>query len=91
MRIKRSELGASRPELRPGLEEEVRAILEEVRREGDLAVRRLGERFDGVDPGSLRVDPAEVEASAELVEPRRPRRSTNRCGERARAGGGAAA
>ena len=69
MRIKRSELGASRPELRPGLEEEVRAILEEVRREGDLAVRRLSERFDGVDPGSLRVDPAEVEASPELVEP----------------------
>jgi histidinol dehydrogenase len=69
MRIKRSELGASRPELRPGLEEEVRAILEEVRNEGDLAVRRLSERFDGVDPGSLQVDPAEVEASPELVEP----------------------
>ncbi len=32
-------------------------------------MRRLSERFDGVDPGSLRVDPAEVDASLELVEP----------------------
>ncbi len=32
-------------------------------------MRRLSERFDGVDPGSLRVDPAEVDAALELVEP----------------------
>ena len=48
MRIKRGSLGVSRPELRPGLEDEVRAILDEVRASGDDAVRRLSERFDGV-------------------------------------------
>ena len=40
------ELGVSRMEIRPGLEDEVRAILEEVASGGDDAVRRLTERFD---------------------------------------------
>ena len=40
------------------LEEDVRAILEEVRTGGDDAVRRLTERFDGSAPDSLRVKPS---------------------------------
>jgi histidinol dehydrogenase len=68
MRIKRSSLGVSRPELRPGLEEEVRAILEEVRLGGDQAVRELSERFDGVRIDALRVDRAQLDASLRLVE-----------------------
>jgi histidinol dehydrogenase len=50
----------------------VQAIVADVRRRGDEAVREYTERFDGVVLGSLRVDPAEVraaldEAPAELV------------------------
>ena len=40
------------------LEDDVRAILEEVRAGGDDAVRRLTERFDGSAPESLRADPS---------------------------------
>ena len=69
MRIKRGSLGVSRPELRPGLEDDVRAILDEVRAGGDDAVRRLSERFDGAVVGELRVAPAEIEAAPELVDP----------------------
>jgi hypothetical protein len=35
MRIERVDGGVSRPESRPGIEQEVRAILEEVRTDGD--------------------------------------------------------
>jgi histidinol dehydrogenase len=69
MRIRRAELGVSRMETRPGLEDEVRAILEEVASGGDDAVRRLTERFDGARVGALRVDPAEVEAALAGMEP----------------------
>jgi histidinol dehydrogenase len=69
MRIRRAELGVSRMETRPGLEDEVRAILEDVASGGDDAVRRLTERFDGARVGALRVDPAEVEAALASVEP----------------------
>ena len=69
MRIKRSSLGVSRPEIRPGLEDEVRAILGEVRAGGDDAVRRFSERFDGALVDELPVAPAEIEAALELVEP----------------------
>jgi histidinol dehydrogenase len=69
VRIKRSSLGVSRQELRPGLEHDVRAILEEVRLGGDQAVRELSERFDGVKIGTLQVDRAQLDASLRLVEP----------------------
>ncbi|MET0205675.1 MAG: histidinol dehydrogenase [Thermoleophilaceae bacterium] len=69
MRIRRAERGVSRMETRPGLENEVRAILEDVASGGDDAVRRLTERFDGARVGALRVDPAEVEAALASVEP----------------------
>ncbi len=51
--------------------EDVRAIIEEVRRDGDRAVLRLTERFDGADlgPEQLRVDPAEVDAAIGLLAP----------------------
>ena len=52
MRIRRAELGVSRMETRPGLEDEVRAILAEVASGGDDAVRRLTERFDGARVGA---------------------------------------
>ena len=69
MRIKRSRLGVSRPEIRPGLEDDVRAILDEVRAGGDAAVRRFSERFDGAVVDELRVAPAQIEAALEVVEP----------------------
>jgi histidinol dehydrogenase len=62
-------MGVWRPEIRPGLEDEVRAILDEVLTGGDAAVRRFSERFDGALVDDLRVAPAEIEAALELVEP----------------------
>jgi histidinol dehydrogenase len=62
-------MGVSRPEIRPGLEDEVRAILDEVSAEGDEAVRRYSERFDGANVGELRLAREEVEAAAGLVDP----------------------
>jgi histidinol dehydrogenase len=51
------------------VEDEVRAIVEEVAEGGDAAVRRLTERFDHaeVGPGELAVPPAEIEASVGLL------------------------
>jgi histidinol dehydrogenase len=51
--------------------DDVRQIIEEVRRDGDRAVLRLTERFDGADlaPEQLRVDPAEVDAAIGLLAP----------------------
>ena len=71
MRIQRSDLGVTRNEIRPGLREEVGAILEEVRTGGDEAVLRLTARFDKAElaPEQLRVDPRELEASIGLLEP----------------------
>jgi histidinol dehydrogenase len=71
MRITRSELGVTRDEIRPGLEEEVRAILGEVRTGGDEAVVSLTERFDGAEltPEQLRVEPRELDASLGALEP----------------------
>jgi histidinol dehydrogenase len=62
-------MGVWRPEIRPGLEDEVRAILDEVLTGGDPAVRRFSERFDGAMVDELRVAPAQIEAALELVEP----------------------
>ncbi|MDZ7771297.1 MAG: histidinol dehydrogenase [Balneolaceae bacterium] len=50
--------------------EQVRPILEEVRREGEEAVRRYTRRFDGTDPDPLILHPAE-EPEAGLPEPTR--------------------
>jgi histidinol dehydrogenase len=71
VRIERSDLGVTRRESRPGLQEEVRAILDEVRTGGDEAVLRLTERFDKAElgPGQLRVDARELEASVGSLEP----------------------
>ncbi|MDQ4049160.1 MAG: histidinol dehydrogenase [Actinomycetota bacterium] len=53
------------------VEEDVRAIVEEVRRGGDAAVLRLTERFDHAQlaPEQLRVDPAELDAAIGVLEP----------------------
>jgi histidinol dehydrogenase len=71
MRIYRSGMGASRPDTQPGLEDEVRAILEEVRLGGDAAVLSLTERFDKAElgPEQLQVDSRELEASLGVLEP----------------------
>lgn len=45
----------------------VAALLAEIRREGDLAVRRLAERFDGSAPESLEVDAATLEAAEQAL------------------------
>ena len=44
-------------------EERVHAILEQVRREGDAALLELSERFDGVRPDPLRIDPERLAAA----------------------------
>ncbi len=49
--------------------EPVRLILDEVRTRGDAAVRELTERFDGVDIADHRVDPADIAAAAERLDP----------------------
>jgi histidinol dehydrogenase len=53
------------------VEDEVRAILEDVRSGGDAAVRRLTERFDHAElgPDELRVDARELESSVGVLEP----------------------
>jgi histidinol dehydrogenase len=69
VRIKRAAMGVSRLDIRPGLEDEVRAILEEVRSGGDEAVRALSKRFDGADVGELRVTRDAVQAAPAQVDP----------------------
>ena len=49
--------------------EAVQRIIADVRAEGDAAVRRYGEAFDGVPYARLEVPPAEVEAALARVEP----------------------
>jgi histidinol-phosphate aminotransferase len=49
--------------------EAVRAIIDQVRRDGDAALAELTARFDGVAPPSLRVDPAEVAAAPGRLDP----------------------
>jgi histidinol dehydrogenase len=52
------------------VEPTARKIIAAVRREGDRALRRFGERWDGLQKGqSLRVDPAEIEAAWSAVTP----------------------
>ncbi|MDR1115593.1 MAG: histidinol dehydrogenase [Tannerella sp.] len=46
----------------------VRNILEDVRMNGDEAVRKYGERFDKVYVADLRVPPEEIEASEALID-----------------------
>lgn len=55
----------------PSVEDDVRAIVDEVRQGGDAAVRRLTERFDRAEvaPDQLRVSLAELEASVGVLEP----------------------
>lgn len=45
----------------------VRTVLEEVRREGDAAVKRYEEKFDKVKPAALEVSDAEIEDARSLV------------------------
>ncbi|MEO6629536.1 MAG: histidinol dehydrogenase [Aquihabitans sp.] len=47
----------------------VKEILADVRARGDEAVLDLTERFDGVRPASLRVDPASITAALEGLDP----------------------
>jgi histidinol dehydrogenase len=55
----------------PGVEVEVRAILEQVRSGGDAAVRELTERFDHAElaPDELAVPPAEIDNAVAALEP----------------------
>ncbi|MCZ8513909.1 histidinol dehydrogenase [Paenibacillus filicis] len=46
----------------------VKRIIEEVRQEGDAALRRLAEQLDGVRVGELRVTEAEIEAAYREVD-----------------------
>jgi histidinol dehydrogenase len=62
-----AEIRAWVAESAPGVD--VEPIAREVIEEGDAALRRLGERFDGVVPPSIRVDPSEVTAALDGIEP----------------------
>ncbi|MEX2236583.1 MAG: histidinol dehydrogenase [Dehalococcoidia bacterium] len=50
-------------------EEVVRRIVDEVRRDGDTAVRRFNLAFDGVDAEELEVDTGEMEKARQRLEP----------------------
>jgi histidinol dehydrogenase len=72
MRISRqSSLGVARAEIRSGVEDEVRSILDEVAADGDDAVLRLTERFDKAElgPEQLRVDARDLDAAVGVLEP----------------------
>ena len=47
----------------------VRPICDDVRQRGAEALRDLGERFDGVRPGQLRVPAAVLTAALDLLDP----------------------
>jgi len=59
---------ASQPQ---GVVESVHEIRDEIKAERDVALRRLVEKFDGVEqmPESLKVDPAEAKAALEALDP----------------------
>ncbi len=58
----------SRPSMKKCyLEEKVRAILLKVRSEKDKALLEYSEKFDGIRPDNLKVSPAEIEESVQLV------------------------
>ena len=65
-----AELRAMAPAARE-VEGEVRAIIEEVRADGDAAVLSLTERFDRAEvaPGGLRVAAAELDAAVAILSP----------------------
>ena len=69
MRVVRDRV--ERPAPPPARESEVRAIIDQVRREGDAAVLELTERFDHAElgPSELRVDPRELDAALGVLEP----------------------
>jgi histidinol dehydrogenase len=71
MRIERTDRRVSRPEMGMEVEQDVRAILAEVRNGGDEAVLRLTEQFDKAElgPDRLQVDARELEASVGVLEP----------------------
>ncbi len=52
-----------------GVEDKVRAIIDDVRRRGDEALLDYSERFDGVRPENLRVSEAEIEAAYASEDP----------------------
>ena len=64
------EIRALAPEPR-AVEDDVRAIVEAVRRDGDAAVRRFTEQFDHAElaPDELRVPVAEIDEAVALLEP----------------------
>ena len=49
--------------------DEVRAILADVRQRGDIALLEMTSRFDGADLEAIRVDPAEVAAAPDRIQP----------------------
>ena len=49
--------------------EEVRAIVADVRQRGDAALRDMTNRFDGVELEAILVDPTEVAAAPERIQP----------------------
>ena len=47
----------------------VRTILDDVKARGDEAVRELTSRFDGAEPTAIQVDPVEVAAALDRIDP----------------------
>jgi histidinol dehydrogenase len=52
-----------------GLREKVAAIIDEVRQDGDRAVKFFNAKFDGVPSDNLRVPPADIAAAAQALDP----------------------
>lgn len=66
-RTRRDLLRRPAPEAQAGLDAKVRAILDEVEREGDKAVRRLTEHFDGPRLETFEVSSSEFDAARDAV------------------------
>jgi histidinol dehydrogenase len=60
-------LGRPSPEARADLAATVAGIVDDVRARGDAALREYSVRFDGVEPGDLRVAPAEFDAALQRL------------------------
>ena len=67
--LKRGQSQEARAEVDAGVRETVERILEDIERDGEAAVRRYSERFDGWNPPSFRLGEAEIRACIDVLPP----------------------
>lgn len=62
------ELFGRRDEITYNVEEAVKTIIADVRENGDIALRKYSEKFDGYTGGSFEVSPAEIEEAFAVID-----------------------